>query len=108
MSKLTEDMSVLTTIPDHTLKKLLEKAKLSICHSLLESYLAGDEDIKADIGIGNLVIKVSEDSIKYRFVPYPTFEEAVQDTITNKCSPLNQALEDAITSRLEKVYKELF
>lgn len=110
MPKLIEDLSTITTIPEFTLKKLEEKVKYIICHNALEALLNDDsgEGAKVDIGIGYLLLHIVGNCVTYRFVPYPTLEDMMNETLTSKVSPLSNALENALSDKIEKAYKELF
>lgn len=104
---LITDMSLLTTIPESTLKKLAEKAKYIICHDVEESCLSENDVTDINIGIGTIKIKNTEEGVKYRFVPSSNLETSIMDTIACGKSPLEIAVEDAIVERLNKARKEL-
>ena len=107
MSKIVEDLSTITTIPEFTLKKILDRAKMIICHNALESMLSDGNEVKVDIGIGSLSLQITENSLCYRFVPSPSFDEMLKQTIISKSSPLSELLEESLTVKIESVYKEL-
>ena len=107
MADILDDMCKLTTIPYSAMKKLANKAKLCICHAIEESLSDGNTVAKLYIGIGNLYIKVEDNSVKYKFVPSSDFEDAIVKTITTGKSPLISTVEDALKQRVMSVYKDM-
>ncbi len=105
---LIPDLATLTTITEHSLGKLVDKAKFIICHDVKESMLEGETDTVIEIGIGTITIRVDEDGIRYRFTPAPSLDEAIKETVRTGKSPLVYELETALAQRIEKVNKELF
>ena len=108
MQLLIKDLSVLTTIPENSLKQLFEKAEWCISDSLLESTLKGEEFLSLDIGIGKLYIKVEDDTIKYRFKPSASLTKQIKQTLKNKKSSLESTLDATVVSRILNTYKDLF
>ena len=69
MNKLTEDLSVLTTIPEKHLEKIVDKIYYVISETVLEHLIEEKQVAEIDIGIGTLYIQLLENSIKYKFIP---------------------------------------
>ena len=107
MTKLIDDIATLTTISQHALVNLNDKAYSCICHSVCENMLEGNPLTEIDIGIGVLYIKCEEGQIKYKFIPSRKLEENVALTVTNKVSPIVFEVETALKDRIESTYKNL-
>lgn len=107
MTKLIEDLATLTTISQHALVNLNDKAYSCICHNVCESMLEGNPLTEIDIGIGILYIKCEEDQIKYKFIPSKKLEENVALTVKHKVSPVVFEVEAALKDRIESTYKNL-
>ena len=105
---LIPDLSILTTIPELSLKKLSDKCKFIICHDVQEACLNDEDEVTVDIGLGQLTIKIEDEGIRYRFIPNASFEESVTNTVLNGVSPLTCLIEDTLVNKIENTYKELF
>lgn len=108
MSNAIEDLSKITTIPRTTLQKLVEKAEACACHELLEQILSDESEISVDILFGNLYISIEDDSVKFRFEPSSQFSDMIVSTVTTKESPLINMVEEALSTKINNVYKDLF
>jgi hypothetical protein len=114
MSKKTEpiniikDTSVLTTIPEKAIKKLLDRMVYSINEAVVEAKITNQDTIELDIGLGTLLIKFEDDSIQYRFVPGEKLEESVKNSFINQQNLLEDVLEASLKNKLTNIYKDLF
>ncbi len=108
MNNVSEDVSILSTIPQDTINKLLKEVTWSICHSVEEDLLNNNTLTKIDIGLGTLLISNEEDTIKYKFIPSSTLEDSVKETILSKKSPLESILEDTLIRKILHTYKDIF
>lgn len=106
-TNVVKDLSVLSTIPEKILMKLLEKVNYVVCESIEEAIIEGDEVVSLDLGIGNLVIKLSEDGIRYKFIPSKKLEENVKDTFIYRQNLLEKTLEELVVNRVTNTYKDL-
>lgn len=107
ITKLLEDISTITTIPLASLQKLSDLSQQCICHAITETLLQKELITTVNIGIGKLLIKQEENSIKYKFIPSSDFEQAITDTIVNRKSPIISNAEQTLASRIIKTYKDL-
>lgn len=107
MNNLIEDISKLTTIPVNVLEKLNTKAIWCICDSFQESVLNNEDITTINIGIGTLIISETDETIKYKFIPNQTLEDAVIQTSLNKKSPLELTLEKTLANKVVKTYKDI-
>lgn len=108
MSKLTNDLSVITTIPENILDKLNDKALLCIAHDFHESILKNKAETTVDIGYGILTIINEDDIIKYKFQPNDTLEKTLIDISLGKKEPLQKTLEEHLCAKIIKTYKDIF
>ena len=107
MMNLINDVSSLTNVSERTLKKLMPAVEYSIANSVYERHLAHEDLLEIDTGIGILHIKLSEDNIKYRFVPSKHMEEIIKQCIEYGTSPLLTKLTTDLEEKIEHAYKEL-
>ena len=107
MSKLIEDVSKLTTIPEKSIDKLMQKFIYCICEQIQEDILENKEISELDLGIGILYIKYEGDSIRYKFIPSQVLEKAVYNTVVKKLNLMETALNEALAKKFIDVYKDL-
>ena len=107
MKKLIEDVSILTNIPEHVLKKLVLTSCYSVSNAIYEKLCEGENECVIDIGIGELQIYIGSSSIKYKFIPSDMLEEQLIQAVSNKVSPLTVSLDNSLREKIEKSYKEL-
>ena len=104
---IVKDVSALSTIQDKVIYKLLDKFTYSICEAVEEAVIADDDVVVLDIGIGELTIKLSEDGIRYKFIPSQKLEEGVKNTFIYRQNLLEKTLEESLVNRLTNTYKDL-
>lgn len=107
MSNLTRDVSKLTTIPYATLNKLKDIEVACIGHNVYEGVLKNEQQITIDVGIGELIVKINPEEIRYKFIPSSHLEETIRSSVANKESPLVQKIEGKLRDKVMNVYKEL-
>lgn len=105
---LIEDLNTLTTIPNGTLNKLVDKVNYIICNDLEEAMLNSDNTMELNIGIGTLILTLEDDSLEYKFIPTQKLENSIVSTIKDKKNPLEVNIENALVSRILKAYKDMF
>lgn len=108
MNNIIKDTSVLTTVPEKAIKKLIEKMIYSINEAVVEARLTGESVIELDIGLGTLLIRLESDSIQYKFIPGEKLEESVKNSFINQQNLLEDALDASIVAKLTNIYKDLF
>ena len=109
---IIKDINTLTTIPEKTLAKLIQKTIYCICEAVLEDIKKDEKPITTvNIGIGKLYIgydpSYRENGIKFKFKPSDTFDKALGQTIDNKLNLLGDALSASLAQKFEDIYKEL-
>ena len=107
MINIIEDISTITTIPKDALNKLTDKQVWCICEAVREGILKNESPIEMDIGIGTLLISDEEENVKYKFIPSPILEEAINQTILTKKSPLELKLEKNLINKILNTYKNI-
>ena len=108
MKDLVKDVSTLTTIPYFSLQNLCELCKDVIVYDVQESLLNKENICEIDIGIGTLNILVTEEEVKYKFIPSKSLSETVIDGINHKNSPLIVKAEKSLSKKIMNTYKDLF
>lgn len=104
---LLKDVSVLTTLPEKSLRKLCDKGLECVCHNVLESLNEGNTETIINILIGEVTVTLDNDSLYYKFRPSPQLESMLVETIVSKKDPLVGSIEEGLTSRLLNTYKDL-
>jgi len=107
MSKLIEDLSVLTTVPEKTLSKFSDKILYCIADSVEESICENKDMTEINMSIGTLVIKHTEDEVKYKFIPNDKLNKVVIDVVNKKLNLLEDAVESVLIDKIEHTYKDL-
>lgn len=103
-----KNLNTITTIPTQTIRKLFDKLSWVSCEAVEESVLSGDNFAEIDIGIGVVIIQITDDEILYKFVPNRSFESNIRETVVNKKNPMVDILEKTFAERFIKTYKDLF
>lgn len=104
---LLEDVSKLTTIPKEALDKLSSKFIWCLGDSIQEMLLKHNNMLKADIGIGNIIIINEDELIKYKFIPKEELEDAVRELIVNNRNPLKYNLDKTLANKIINTYKDI-
>lgn len=108
VQNLLSDISILTSIPQATLKKLTDKASLCICNDFAEMMLNKENTVFIDIGIGQLGMQLEADTISYKFIPSEYLESTLMSVSKNKTNPLETTLDKNLVTRILSAYKDLF
>src|SRR5574344_147421 len=104
MNNIVKDISTLTTVPEKTLNKMVEKIVMSICEDARETQLEGKSIVELDIGIGTLYIGIEDlNAIKYKFIPNDDLIKNVQLTLKGKLNLMEGTLNTAIAQAFENV-----
>ena len=106
-NNLLNDLSVLTTIPQATLVRLMDKMSWCICNSVEESLLNSEKMTEMDLGIGKLLLCIGEDSLEYKFITSMKLESNLIKTIKEKKNPLVSNLEQSLADRIINTYKDI-
>lgn len=107
MNNLISDVSKLSNIPLATLFRIQDLEKILIAQYISESILIGQETTEIDIGLGKLLIRVSDSEIKYKFIPSKMLDQQLVNTVNSKTSPLIDKLENSVQEKIMRTYKEM-
>ena len=105
-----KDVSILSTIPDKTLNKLIDKFVYCICDAVAEALAENpdeDKSVDLDIGLGTLSIGLVDDNIHYKFIPSESLEASVKKTVLSERNLLEDVLEKSFVDKITNVYKDL-
>jgi hypothetical protein len=108
MTNLPNDLSVLTTIAPSNINSLVKLSETVISHALIESVKDREEYAEIDIGIGVLYIKVTEDGMKYKFVPSEHLSSVLERSVKTGKSQLSLKVDEVLGQRIMNTYKDLF
>ena len=108
MNNLVKDISILTTIPELTLNKLINLIVDYISHQVVEAIKLHNDIVVIDIGIGVLYINIySNDKLEFKFVPSSYLQKTIIDTYESKESSLVLNVESLLTEKIINTYKNL-
>lgn len=105
---LLQQITDITTIPQHSLQRLFTTMNYCICNSVYESKLEHESITSLNIGIGILQIENTGKELNYKFIPSQQLERSLIKTITKNENPLIDKLETTFTQRIVKTYKDMF
>lgn len=108
MIDVIKEVSILTTVPEKSIRDLADKAIYSINEAVVEALLAKTEVVELDIEIGILYLQVTEDEIRYKFTPSDKLEESLVTTVTHGQNLLEDTLTSALVKKITNTYKDLF
>ena len=104
---LINDLNNLTNIPEKILEKLSDNVMFSILQSLQEMLIKKETLCEVDMSIGNLLISLEDDNIKFKFIPSKKLEKEIIKTIESGENSMKELLTKNMVATLEKTYKEL-
>lgn len=107
MTKLIEDIALLTNVSEKTLDKFVPICNYCIGHSVHEHLCSKKDIIEIDLGFGELHLKVDSDEIRYKFIPSKELEAAVITAAVKNTSPIINKIETSLQEKLDRTYKEL-
>lgn len=107
MNELIKDVATLTTIPEKNLNKLVTIAEYCINEIIEEDLLKLNNVSEINIGIGELYIQYIDNELKFKFIPSAKLKGEIIDTIKNKQSSLEIALEEKLVSKITSIYKDM-
>ena len=107
MNKLTKDISILTTIPEFTLDKLVNLTIKCISHNIVESIRCKKDVSEIDIGIGTLLVTYLDDDLKFKFIPSSALQSSIHKTYEKGDSELVISVEDILSDKITNTYKNL-
>ena len=110
MSKtnLLSDLGILSGVAVTNLDKLSLISNDIISHAALEAKLNHEPVAEIDLGIGVLYILISEEELKYKFIPSSTLQFAVKQSLVNNRSRLTDKVDHTLSRRIMNTYKDLF
>ena len=107
-SSIKKELSTLTTISPGVLSKLFDKEVWCISNAV-EQALATQENVaEIDLEIGTLYIQISEETIRYKFIPSPLLEKTVINTVSSGHNSLIASLETSLVNKITNTYKDFF
>ena len=106
-NNITKDVSVLSTISEKTLSKLINIYIYAINEAIEESMLEHKNKSELDIGLGTLIILHEDNELKFKFIPSAKLKESIINTVVNKQNTLDIVLENTLINRITNRYKDL-
>lgn len=104
---LIKGLSILTTIDEHHLNRLVDLSKLVIVDEIVEQLQQGQDVIKIDLGIGDLLMHYSGESIKFKFTPNAKFEEDIANACIHQVNLIDDKVESTLKDKIVNTYKDL-
>ena len=102
---ITNDLSVLTKIPQKTLIELTHKINLCIGSIIADAKAAGEQAVVINIGIGTLSIDLID--MQCKFVPGRELKATIKGCLGTSVDPLELALEQALIDKLINFCEEV-
>ncbi len=107
MNSVIEKEEILTTIPEKTLRKLVDIQEYIINDMVEDSMTKGETTTEVDVGFGNLIIRFEDGALRFKFIPSAKFEESLVNTVVNKKNILRLTLEKSLVDKVMHIYKDL-
>ena len=107
MINIVDDIATLTTIPKFTLSKLISIANSCISHAVIESMNDNSDTCEIDIGIGYLIIDITNSDLRFRFEPNNSLQRLIINSIETKQSDLVTEVEKSLKDKILNTYKDL-
>lgn len=105
---ITQDISTLTTVQKSSIDRLCKQMIKCICYDVCEALSQDIKEICLDIGIGNLIIKIDDYSVLYRFEPSQALDDNVICSVTTGKNPVVEDIENSLLNKVNTTYKDLF
>ena len=103
-----EKISTITTIPTRKIKYLSDCVKHIHSHDLVTQNIEANNPIYTiQLFEGELLIKVEDDEIEYKFIPNEKFENIIRDSILSNKSSLTEAMKEKLKAILTSAYKDV-
>lgn len=99
MTKLSKDLSTLTSISEDVFTRLCTKSNYCIAEAVHESQLNCDVLTSIDIGIGILDIKLDVNEFKYRFTPSKELKLYLNRVKNNSTSQLSTEIDKVLINK---------
>lgn len=95
---LTNDLSVLTKIPNKALKELTHKINLCIASIIADAKMQGDQTVIINIGIGTLSIDLID--MQSKFIPSKELRSTIKTCLTEPVDLLALEVEQTLVDKL--------
>lgn len=105
--KLIEDLKLLTNVSNTDINKLVSLLITIIASNILESSHDLDSLTSIDIGLGNLIVDLSAEEIRYLFTPSLELQEKIKEAIQKNIDPLTNELSKEVKDIILKCIREL-
>ena len=104
---LTKELTDLTCIPEKLFEKLSNNVKFLILQSLQETLIKKEAVCEINLGLGELLISLEDDELRFKFIPSKDLEKDILKTIETEQNPMEKILSNNMVKTLERTYKEL-
>lgn len=102
---ITNDMNVLTKIPNKILTEIFSKEILCIGSAIHDAILNKEEAVIINIGIGSLAVELA--TMQCKFVPNKELRAVIKRSIEDKVDPIEFMLEQSIIDKLLNICDEV-
>ena len=108
MTNIVQDIATLTTLPVSNVEYMTDIVTDTISHSVLEAKLNNEDTSVISLGkIGKLLISITDEELRYKFIPSKYLEDKLITTLNAEESSLEVKVENSLNKRLISVYKDL-
>ena len=105
---IKEDLSKLTTIDVLYINRIFDKIIWCMSDYVQEAIDSGEDSVEVNFGFGSVIINIEEDSIKYRFKPSKTLDDAIIGTVIDGKNCFTLTLEKNLAQKITNIYKDMF
>ena len=102
-----QDVQQLTGVKKSVLAKIATAYNFAIVDNVIEKNLNDEKSIKLDVGIGNLILSISNEELSYFFEPSRDLENSLISAIIDRKNPLEEQLINNINKHIYKTYKDM-
>ena len=104
---LSEELKTLNNVSESDSINISSYIEDILSSNVLRSLQNNDNEIKFDLGIGFLFIRIFSDSIQYNFEPSKSLQEKIAKSSTDNENFLVSLLDEKISLKLYKIYREI-
>lgn len=107
MYNIEDKMFKLTTINQESIAKFNNLVSNCISDAIFEARLQNEDSTTIDLGYGTLIVSMTNNEVRYKFVPSAKLEEDIINAIKNNVNALDSVIIDRTTKTLLATYKDL-
>lgn len=104
---MIDQLNAITSIPIASIEKIIDREIAIIADSVYKAHKNKEKTVLIDVGIGKLNILISNDELKFKFIPSNALKHSIMDSINLGISPITDRLEIRLKEKFDVLYKDL-